>query len=322
MKLWTHSELEALRRLRAGFLAGSAGGADYWKSDEDLALYDATFAARIGWKVDAALRSAHAVGWRPRSTRVLDWGCGSGIAGRRVIAMWPGFVQLAVHDRSARAVEFARKHAPIPAEAGERVDRDTLLVLSHVLNELAPAALEHVLELVRAAGEVVWIEAGTHADSRRLIEVRERLRAEWRIVAPCTHAASCGLLAAENARHWCHHFASAPSAVFQDAKWADFSRAIGIDLRSLPYSYLVLDRGADALVPGDASRIIGVPRESKGYCRILSCQREGVADLMLQKRDAPALFRSVLREPEQPPHRWTMRGGRIVDGAPLTPRDA
>ena len=76
-----------------------------------------------------------------------------------------------------------------------------------------------------------------------------------------------------------------------------------------------------SVVPEDASRIIGVPRESKGYCRILSCQREGVADLMLQKRDAPALFRSVLREPEQPPHRWTMRGGRIVDGTPLAPHD-
>ena len=189
MKHWTPRELDALRRLRTGFLTGSAGAADYWQSDDDLALYDATFGARIGWKVDAALRAASALGWRPRSTRVLDWGCGSGIAGRRVLAMWPGFATLAVHDRSGLAMRFAQLQSPICAEVSERVDRDTLLVLSHVLNELAPPALDHLLELVRAAGEVVWIEAGTHADSRALIAVRERLREEFRIVAPCTHAA-------------------------------------------------------------------------------------------------------------------------------------
>ena len=142
MKHWTPRELDALRRLRTGFLTGSAGAADYWQSDDDLALYDATFGARIGWKVDAALRAASALGWRPRSTRVLDWGCGSGIAGRRVLAMWPGFATLAVHDRSGLAMRFAQLQSPICAEVSERVDRDTLLVLSHVLNELAPPALE------------------------------------------------------------------------------------------------------------------------------------------------------------------------------------
>ena len=84
----------------------------------------------------------------------------------------------------------------------------------------------------------------------------------------------------------------------------------------MPYSYLVLDRASEPIVPDGASRIIGVPRESKGYCRILTCQRDGVADLMLQKRDAPELFRAVLREPEQPVYRWSLGAGRIVDGAP------
>jgi SAM-dependent methyltransferase len=315
VKHWRPREIEVLNGLRARFLGGTAGDADYWQSDEELALYDATFAARIGWKIDAALRAAHVLGWRPQSPRVLDWGCGTGIAHRRLIAAWPGFAALALHDRSPRAMQFAAGRAPLPAEFSTSVDRDTLLVLSHVINELSPDALDQVLALVRAAGEVIWIEAGTHADSHRLIAVREALRAEFRIVAPCTHAASCGLLVPENARHWCHHFAQPPTEVFQDAKWAEWSREIGIDLRSLPFSYLILDRCETPLVPSGASRIIGVPRESKGYCRVLSCQREGVADIMLQKRDAPALFKAVLREPEQPPYRWTMRDGRIVGAA-------
>lgn len=319
MKHWTPRQLAQLRELRSRFLAGTAGDADYWRSEEELALYDATFAARIGWKCDAAIRAASALGWRPRSRRVLDWGCGSGVASRRVLSAWPHFETLALFDRSAGAMRFAaeraRKNWPaLRIKESERVDRETLLVISHVLNELAPAALDHLLALVRAAGEVLWIEAGTHADSRRLIDVREAVRGEFRFIAPCPHAGRCGLLTAENARHWCHHFAAPPTDVFQDATWAQFSRELGIDLRSLPFSYLVLDREAAPVLPEGSSRILGVPRESKGYCRILSCQRENVTEFMLQKRDAPPLFRAVLLGPELPPIRWELRECRIVAG--------
>jgi Mitochondrial small ribosomal subunit Rsm22 len=327
MNYWTARELKVLRRLRTGFLEGRAGSPDYWRSEDDIALYDVTFAQRIGWKWDAALRAARALGWRPRGRRILDWGCGSGIASRRLMAAWPEFDTLALHDRSTRAIRFAAERArsespALRVETSERVDRDTLLVLSHVLNELTPSALERVVQLVRAAGEVVWVEAGTHADSRRLIGVRETIRDEFRIVAPCPHAAACGLLMPENAPHWCHHFAAPPSEIFQEGKWSEFSRELNIDLRSLPFSYLILDRAEAPLLPEGTARILGVPRESKGYCRILSCERAGVADLMLQKRDAPTLFKAVLREPELPPFRWTMQGARIVAGEPVSRDDA
>lgn len=320
MKRWTLRQLAQLRELRARFLTGTAGAADYWHSDEELELYNGTFAARIGWKCDAAIRAAAALGWRPRSRRLLDWGCGTGVASRSVLSAWPHFETLALHDRSVRAMHFAATHVleqspTLSVEESERVDRETLLVISHVLNELDPATLDHLLSLVSAAGEVLWIEAGTHADSRHLIAVREALREEFRIVAPCPHAARCGLLTPANARHWCHHFAAPPTEVFQDASWAEFGREMGIDLRSLPFSYLVLDRAKTPVLPETSSRILGVPRVSKGYCRILSCQREGVAEFMLQKRDDPALFRAVVREPELPPFRWQLHGERIANGA-------
>jgi len=321
MKHWTAQELASLRELRSRFLERSAGAADYWRTDDELALYDRTFAARIGWKCDAAIRAAFALGWRPRSKRVLDWGCGTGVASRRLLNAWPHFEKLAFHDRSARAMRFAADRArhdwpALEVEASPLVDRGTLLVLSHVISELE--ALDDVLHLVRAAGEVLWIEAGTHADSRRLIEVREAVRGEFRMIAPCPHATRCGLLAPENARHWCHHFAAPPTEVFQDAAWAEFGRELGIDLRSLPFSYLVMDREPSSLLPPGTSRILGIPRESKGYCRVLSCQEEGVAEFMLQKRDDPLLFRTVLRAPELPPFRWTFRSGRIAGGEQQT----
>jgi len=328
MKHWTPKELSILRRLREGFLSGRAGDQDYWRSEEELALYDATYAERIGWKWDAVLRELQGRGWEPRSEHLLDWGCGSGVAGRRVLHAWPErFTSLTLHDRSPQALRYAagRARGEFPKLAVEtrlpsELPPNTLLVLSHVLNELPVAELERVLTLVQQAREVIWVEAGTHADSRRLIEVRERLSGAMTIVAPCTHAARCGLLTDANARHWCHHFAPVPPEAFQDARWAELSREIGIDLRALPYSYLVLEReGADRAIPEGFSRVIGEPRSFKGYSKVLSCQAEGVSEFMLQKRDAPELLKELHRGTGSGTYRWKLERGKIVQGTPLTP---
>ncbi|MEI9898477.1 MAG: hypothetical protein WDN28_32635 [Chthoniobacter sp.] len=91
--------------------------------------------------------------------------------------------------------------------------------------------------------------------------MRERLRDTFTPIAPCTHNVRCGMLTVKNAPHWCHHFARPPSAIFQDARWADFGKEIGIDLRSVPYSFLVLARTPS--MPAGFSRVIGEPREAR-----------------------------------------------------------
>jgi len=309
-------ELRILRELRERFLAGTAGAADYWQSPDHLELYDSTYAERIGWKWDGVLDELDLRGWRPRSTHVLDWGCGTGVAHRRVLVKWPQFTAANLHDRSLHARLFAaqktRREFPQVAVTLDRptVTPETLLLVSHVINELPEAELNQLVELARGAGEVIWVEAGTHADSRRLIDVRERLRDTFTPIAPCTHTTRCGMLTTKNAPHWCHHFARPPSAIFQDARWADFGKEIGIDLRSVPYSFLVLAR-TPAMPPG-WSRIIGEPREAKGFARVLSCQAEGVAEFILQKRDVPELFRAVRKGTLEPIYRWTLADGKIV----------
>ncbi len=320
MPHFTPRELEILRRLREGFLTGGPGR-DYWRADDELALYDATFGERIGWKWDAVLGELEVRGWRPKSTHALDWGCGSGIAGRRVLAKWPGqFRALAVHDRSALAMRHAeaRARADFPETEiglGLPAIEDGLLLVSHVLNELPANELARLLSLARKAREVIWVEAGTHAESRRLgAEVREPLRAAgFRAVAPCTHSQACGMFASENARHWCHSFARPPSSVFQDARWAALADELGLDLRSLPYSFLVLEKESGPADSG-GSRVIGHPREYKGFLKVLSSQADGVAELTLQKRDAPALWREVRSGDGLPIYRWERVGGKIVGG--------
>lgn len=319
MSQWKTSELAMLRGLRERFLKDCAQGADYWAGEEELALYDATFGERIGWKWDAVLGELSARGWAPRSKRVVDWGCGSGIAGRRVLARWPGFESLVLHDRSARAMRFATERArsafpQMDVQTGTPDSTGSLLVISHVLNELSGAGLAALLAQVRTAREVLWVEAGTRVGSRRLIEeVREVLRGEFLVVAPCPHQGHCGLLKAENERHWCHHFAEPPRAIFQDAKWVEFGRDLHIDLRSLPYSFLVLERAGDARErPAGLARVIGRPREAKGHCKILSCEEAGVGERMLQKRDDGELFRAFHKGTAGSLYRWETTDGRIT----------
>jgi ribosomal protein RSM22 (predicted rRNA methylase) len=87
-------------------------------------------------------------------------------------------------------------------------------------------------------------------------------------------------------------------------------------LRSLPYSFLVLARAASPHAEG-FSRILGEPREFKGHAKVLSCQAAGVAEFMLQKRDAPALHKAVVRGDEAPLFRWQIAEGKIVGGEKL-----
>ena len=330
---WQTLDWGALDRMRQRFLGPQAGG-DYWTSQEDLANYDFTFAQRIGWKWDAVLRELRARGWTPPPGRALvDWGCGSGMAGRRVLEFFgpEKFKRLEVFDRSAMAMEFAAGAARevfrelqiglmetagsetgAPGEGGGLV-----LVVSHVLNELDEAGGRALRERIDAADVVLWVEPGTCADSRGLIAMHEALRGQFVVVAPCTHQAGCGLRAPENGRQWCHHFAAPPSGLMADGDWVRFAQRAGIDLRSVPYSFLVLERRGlrapmSGAMPEGWSRLLGGTRIYKGYAKVLCCQAEGVNDLMLQKRDAPELFKALKSGEAEPLQRCERAGERIV----------
>ena len=352
-----------LDRLRTGFLSGTAAGGVYWKSHDDLDQYDQTFGERIGWKWDTVLREISGRGWRPARTKdkltLLDWGCGSGVAGRRVLAHFgpENFDRALVWDHSALARAYAaerartsfsnlkveefaaepsglkrRKPSAIVDEYGPaQID---VLVVSHVINELDDPARESLLALVRRSACVLWVEPGTHAVSRDLIALREKVRAEFRMVAPCTHNAVCGLLAPQNAQHWCHAHAAPPPSLYADSDWVKFGQRAGIDLRSLPYAFLVMEKlptpvalatdGRDPIarepeLESGAERIIDEPRQFKGFAKILSCAGVGVRELMLQKRDAPALFKQLKRDLGIPIYQWRLESDRIHDATEIYP---
>ncbi|PTX91139.1 small ribosomal subunit Rsm22 family protein [Opitutus sp. ER46] len=259
---WDDIDWSILDRLRGTFLSGTPTGGPYWQSPEDLANYDFTYGERIGWKWDQVLRELRLRGWRPQGRTVLDWGCGSGIAGRRVIAALgaESFDALTLWDHSPVACDYAAdaaRHAfprlsvhqatPGYFSGTERIG---LLLLSHVLNELPAAARDELRLLCVRADAILWVEPGTHDVSRQLGGFREQLRGSgFRVIAPCTHENECPMFALGRERDWCHFFAPPPAEIFADSNWVKFGHRAGIDLRSLPYAFLALDRHQAPAVP-------------------------------------------------------------------------
>jgi len=298
---WEKVDWKALERLRTAFLDGTAGAQDYWRNESDLESYDQTFGQRIRWKWDYVLNELKQRGWSPPATmgEIIDWGCGSGVATRSFLDHFgpdpsPTFL---FWDRSPLAMQYAaRKASEAFPEIKVWLERPPeqmsgTLLISHALTELADTQLDELLGLAAHATVVIWVEPGTYDASRKLIAVRERLRSGFQVVSPCTHQGPCGMLTPENQRHWCHHFAPSPPEVFMDRHWARFAKIAGVDLRSLPLSFLVLDKRR-APQP-DRMRVIGRPRVYKAHALLLGCDSSGVRDYRRTKREEPDEFRRL-----------------------------
>jgi hypothetical protein len=323
---WPELDWASLARHRERFLGGGASDGPYWASAADLAGYNFTYGERIGWKWDAVLDELRIRGWKPPGGVILDWGCGSGIAGRRVIGRFGAgsFESLAVWDHSQLAIEFAEETArrefpslPISTATTDYLEGEKqigLLVVSHVLNELSPSAMDDLRALASRSKAIIWTEPGSHDISRLLGAFRDEWSREFGVVAPCTHAQPCPILAPGNERHWCHHFAAPPSGIFADSNWVKFGQRAGIDLRSLPYSFVALDRAWNGGESG-LSRVIGRPEHFKPYTRLLNCDAGGLAELTVMKRDNAALCK-VLDKTKRPlVYRWTRDGTKITSGS-------
>ena len=121
------------------------------------------------------------------------------------------------------------------------------------------------------------------------------------------------MLQEQNSRHWCHFFASPPPEVFQDGDWAHFSRTMSIDLRSLPLSFLVLDRTAHSSgLPADAVRLTGNARLYKAHALILGCSSCGVCERRFQKRVDPQFFRQLVKNRTSTLQQWELEGNDII----------
>ena len=306
-ELWSR-----LERLRAVFLAREAStgpAAAYWKDFGDLAAYDSTFARRIAVKWDAVLDSIEGDLKSLGLKTWFDWGCGSAVASERLFER--GLLEKSfLWDHSALARDYAaQKLLKMGVAAVEALDRDRVsyagsgVLLSHVLNEMSMGDMGRLLDRLGSAEAFVWVEAGSKVTSRKLSECRNiLLKKDWglKLWAPCPHSDKCGMISQEEREgDWCHFFADAPTEFHQSGFWREFSRKVGVDLRSLPLSVLVMaKKDRPHKIDAEAHRIVGTPRVYKGYLKLQSCHgREGVQEYILPQRVDKKLFKKLSDPP-------------------------
>jgi hypothetical protein len=227
------------------------------------------------------------------------------------------FTGVALHDRSPRALRFAtdavrREHAALTVEPA-MPESCGLLVVSHVLPELDGPGTAALMRAAENAQAVLFVEPGTKDTAAKLVEMREKLRDPFYAIAPCTHSEQCGLTRPGREQDWCHFFAQPPQIAFTDGDWVHFGRTMGIDLRSLPLSFLLLDRRPPAPLPPQSVRVIGSPRIYKGYALLDGCTTEGVLERRLMKRVDGPFFRAIDKNKAPTLQQWEIKGQDITD---------
>lgn len=189
------------------------------------------------------------------------------------------------------AATVTTRRAALPAALPTGVD---LVLAGTVLNELDEAA---ALATVRAAlaalapgGLVVLVEPALRATTRALHRLRDAVLAggDVDVLAPCTHAARCPMLADE--RDWCHE----ERAAALPPRAARLATVTGLRDGAMKYSYLVLARAAASRAP-DLVRVVGHPHRSKGKLELPVCGAAGLVPLRLLSRHRAAGNRALER---------------------------
>jgi len=173
-------------------------------------------------------------------------GCGSGIAGRRVIGRFGAnsFAELKVWDHSEAPGIFARQKAAqefpglTVTDASDFIGGSQpigLLVISHVIQRAPAPALAEIGALVGRSRAVIWTEARLprHEPCARGAQGSVG-KTTLRFVAPCTHQNACPISRRATNGIGVTNFAAPPSFIFADSNWVSFGQRAGIDLRSLP----------------------------------------------------------------------------------------
>lgn len=305
----TKAYWDLLRQLRQNFLTEKPVTQDYWSDLGQIAAYDESFGERIAWKWHAVLNELSAIGWVPaHKLNLIDWGCGTGIASRMFIQHPIGSLgveAIFLHDRSFAAQKFAEQRlnqhqtwrGEVYLKLPETLAQPAGLLLSHVLTELPERGLNELLKVAEKCQFILAVEPGTKEASTKLVSLRDSLLlAGWHPIAPCTHTLPCP--AARSPKHWCHRFASPPQEVAHSSYWREFSRQLRIDLRALPYSYVLLER-KDLTPINTASRkarVLGRPRMHKTHTQALICNEAGLQTFQATTRKNPIEFQKLRDE--------------------------
>jgi len=252
-----------------------------------------------------------------RPLRVIDLGAGCGAMSLGLIETLARFgappaLAITAIDRDAQALDIAtaavRSLADVrgidvafttrteDATSARPVPCD-LVVMGTLLNELAPAARQAIVERALAAigddGAVIVVEPALRDTARALHELRDAIiaRGSGHVFAPCTRAAApCPALA--NPNDWCHE----DRAIKLPPRTAELARLTHLRDDGMKFSYLVLRRQPLSVVEGPGAwRLVSPPRSPKGKHEITGCGDVGWMTLRLLRKNRTDANRDLER---------------------------
>jgi hypothetical protein len=319
----TPEDWKLLVAMRQAYLTDKAQ--THWSSTRSFELYDHFFGQRIADKWSSALSEflnrSHAEVFFDWCTslsaplQVWDWGCGTGRASRtfhELLVRRPN-TEIVLTDRSTAVEDWAfskisQERKGVSCEvnriASSQLDLSrVVLLVSHVLNELDNSSAGALSDVAARAEWVFWVENGSKTTSRHLAQVRNKLRHTHEILAPCLGQSGCQAIDGKDHTHWCHFFAKRSADYFLDPEWTEFSKQLGVDLRSIPYSFFIArkrvegDETVSPLSDKSAGVLIGKPRVYKGYADALVCgQDTRLVEWRYQKKYNTEVYREFKKE--------------------------
>lgn len=238
--------------------------------------------AHHGWAQAASLAAiaAETPGAFEGVQEVWDLGGGPGVLTLAASALLPT-AKFTLTDLRQEALTWAETHLK-PLGLNLRAQRQRLpelpegkpdlVLLGHVLNELAPKDQEELLQRLKArlapGGAILILEPALMEPTRRLMELRDAfLEAPFALAAPCPCPGPCPMLALE--RQWCVAERHWDPPVWFRA----LNAAAGLDRKHLSFAYLVARRDLPEKLP--VARVVGVPKPQKGKVERWMCTPTG-----------------------------------------------
>jgi len=288
-------ELErSARALSDGYRTGGASASRAARTRGDVAAYLATRApATYAAAADVFERIRELrPDWRPVS--MLDLGAGPGIASWAAAEAWRQIEAITLVEAEAEMVRAGRKLAEkgpealqeaswIVTDAGAPGTNADLVVVSYVIGELTPAALDEIVGRAweRTTDTLVIIEPGTTTGYERTLAARDAvIAAGGSTLAPCPHDRACPLPDDD----WCHFSVRLPrSRTHRLAKDAERG------FEDEKFSYAVLCRKPHVRA---AARVLRRPDLRPGHIVLDLCTPSGLERRTVARKDGDA-YRSA-----------------------------
>ena len=311
-----HRLLPDIRRLADRFTVArpTEPAAPYLRDMRACIAYSLFFAPQTHARLTHILNELPPFPETTQPLRVLDLGCGTGAAAWALLDhLGPRPVVLDVRDHSRAALRglhdlfdhlrqarwphaLLRTHFQPFTEFVPGAEKQDVILLHYVLNELAPAARRHLLSRAAHAlapgGRLIVCEPLLRDSGDYLRELRAHALADLHLhlLAPCPHEQACPLGEACHAvRIW-----KIPRSL------QILNTGLRRDLRHLAFAFLAWTPASPPAAQNLRVRVVGSPSHAKGQTLCPACCPDGLLHrLQLLHRDFDTLGRKELRHLER-----------------------